>query len=126
LSITMDTHQTPTTEQWRRKATIELDPVTAASRRFLASISVNEATMLAAVDELHVATRDAAAWLMANPCPDPKLGTHVPWMLNTCAEIALTAQHAVIDPESDTEAVMGRLGHLLAVIDLHAQMLGTW
>lgn len=122
----MDTHQTPTTEQWRRRATIELDPVTAASRRFLASISVNEATMLAAVDELHVATRDAAAWLMANPCPDPKLGTHVPWMLNTCAEIALTAQRAVIDPQSDTEAVMGRLGHLLAVIDLHSQMLGTW
>jgi hypothetical protein len=122
----MDTHRTQTTEQWRSKATIELEPVSAASRRFLASIRVNEATMLAAVDELQVATRDAAAWLVANPCPDPKLGTHVPWMLNTCAEIALTAQCAVIDPRSDTEAVMGRLGDLLAVIDLHAQMLDAW
>jgi hypothetical protein len=122
----MHTEPNPTTAQWRTKATIELDPVTAASRRFLASVSVNEATMLAAVDELQAATRDAAAWLVANPCPDPKLGTHVPWMLNTCAEIALTAQRAVLDPGSDTEAVMGRLAHLLAVIDLHSQMLDAW
>ena len=100
--------------------------MTAASRRFVASITVNEATMLAAVDELQAATRDAAAWLVANPCPDPKLGTHVPGVLNTCAEIALTAQRAVVDPRSDTEAVMGRLGQLLAVIDLHSQMLDTW
>jgi hypothetical protein len=126
LSITMETERIPTAQQWRTKATVELDRVTVVGRRFSASTSVNEATMLAAADELQLATRDATAWLVANPCPDAKLGTHVAWMLKTCAEIALTAQRAVIDPSSDTEAVMGRLGHLLAVIDFHSEMLDAW
>ncbi len=126
LVITMDTERIPTAQQWRTKATVELDRVTVVGRRFSTSMNVNEATMVAAADELQLATRDATAWLLANPCPDTKLGTHVAWMLKTCGEIALTAQRAVIDPSTDTEAVMGRLGHLLAVIDFHAEMLDAW
>ncbi len=122
----MDTERIPTTRQWRTEATVELDRVTLVGRRFSASINVSEATTLAAADELQLATRDATAWLESNPCPDAKLGTHVAWMLKTCGEIARTAQRAVMDPSSDTEAVMGRLGHLLEVIDFHAEMLDAW
>ena len=47
-------------------------------------------------------------------------------MLSTCAEVALTAQRAITDPSSDAEAVIGRLGDLLAIIDFHSQILDDW
>ncbi len=98
----------------------------AAERRFSASVSVNEITMLAAADELEAATKDASVWMAANPCPNMKLGAHVAWMLSTCTEVALTAQRAVTGPFADVEGVMGRLGDLLAVIDFHSDTLDTW
>ncbi len=116
----------PTTLQWRLKVTTVLHRVTAAERRFAASLRVNEITMLAAADELEAATREAETWLAANPCPDLKLGAHISWMLNTCVEVALTAQRAITDPYTDTETVMSRLRDLLVTIDFHAQTLDTW
>jgi hypothetical protein len=125
--ITMDIERTPTAEQWRIRAMAELERVTAAERRFSASITMNsKVTMLAAADELQVATRDATGWGAANPCPDVKLGTHVAWMLTTCMEVAVTAQRALTDPSADPAAAMGRLGLLLAVIDFHSQTLDAW
>jgi hypothetical protein len=47
-------------------------------------------------------------------------------MLNTCAEVALSTQRAISDPAVDTDAVMGRIGTLLAVIDFHSQTLDAW
>ena len=121
-----DTQRISRAEHWRLSTTIELDRVTVIGRRFSESMGEDEAAMLAVADELQAATADATAWLEANPCPDVKLGTHVSWMQSTCAEIALTAQRAVIDPSGDTEAVTSRLGHLLSVIDFHLQMLDEW
>jgi hypothetical protein len=112
--------------QWRIRAMSTLHRVTAAERRFSASVRVNKVTMLAAADELEAATRDAKAWLAANPCPDRKFGAHVGWMLDTCVEVALTAQRAVTGPYADSDAVKARLGNLLAVIDFHAQTLDAW
>lgn len=100
--------------------------VTAAERRFSASIRVNTTTMLAAADELEAATRDASVWIKANPCPKAKLGAHVAWMLNTCTEVALTAQRAISGPFADVEAALGRLTDLLAVIDFHSETLDAW
>jgi hypothetical protein len=116
----------PNAREWLTRAMVVLERVTSAECRFSASLSINEVTMLAAADELEAATRDARAWMKSNPCPDVKLGTHVSWMLNTCAEVATTAERAVSDPETDTEAAMGRLGNLLAVIDFHSQTLDAW
>ena len=101
------------------KATAVLERVTGAENRFSVSLKANEVTMLAAADELQAATWDAKLWVAANACPDVELGGRVALMLNTCAEVALTAQRAIFDPSADTEAIIGRLGDLLAVIDLH-------
>jgi hypothetical protein len=116
----------PSTYRWRIQAMTVLQRVTAAERRFSASVHVNRITMLAAADELEAATGDARAWVVANPCPNPKLGAHIAWLLGTCTEVALTAQRAVAGPFADTELVMGRLGDLLAVIDFHSETLDAW
>jgi hypothetical protein len=116
----------PSAQDWLIKAATTLGRVTAAESRFSVSMSINEITMLAAADELEVATREATVWLGANVCPDLELGGRVALMLNTCAEVAHTAQRAITDPSADTEAVVGRLGDLLAIIDFHSQTLDTW
>jgi hypothetical protein len=116
----------PTEHEWRTKAMAVLQRVTAAERRFSASISVNRITVLAAADELQAATTDATRWLTANPCPDARLRAHVAWMLNTYADIALAAQHAVTDPTANTKAVMGRLRYLLTVFDFDSETLNVW
>lgn len=125
--MSMEQERTPTAQQWRISAMAELERVTTAERRFSASITLNNTVaMLAAADELQAAARDATVWRLANPCPDSKLGTHVAWMLTTCMEVAVTAQRALTDRRVDTEAAMGRLGLLLAVIDFHSQTLDAW
>jgi hypothetical protein len=123
-TITMDNQSTA--QHWLIKATAVLGRVTGAERRFSASISVNDVTMLAAADELEAATKEAKVWVAANSCPDLELGGRVALMLSTCAEVALTAQRAVTDPATETDLVIGRLGDLLAIIDFHSQTLNTW
>jgi hypothetical protein len=115
-----------TAPQWRIKATVALYPVTCAKNELSASLRVNEVTMLAAADDLAAATRDAKAWFAENACPDVVLWTRVSWMLNTCAEVALTAKWAVTDPSADTAGVIDRLGDLLAIIDIYSQPLDNW
>jgi hypothetical protein len=115
-----------TAQHWLIEASTVLRPVTSAESRFSASLKVNDVTMLAAADELGAATRDATAWIAAKTCPDFELGSRVALMLNTCAEVALTAQRAITDPSADTEAIIGRLGDLLEIIDFHSQTLEDW
>jgi hypothetical protein len=100
-----------------------LNRVTAAEERFCRSTSVNKITMLAAADELQSATTHATVWLTANPCPDVDLRERVAWMLNTCAEVAFTAQRAVTDPTTNTKAVMDRLRYLLTIFDFDSDSL---
>ena len=88
-TTTMD--REPTAQHWLIRATKALRRVTNAESRFSASLSVNEVTMLAAADELEAATREAAVWVGANPCPDPEVGGRVTLMLHTCTEVAVTA-----------------------------------
>ena len=111
---------------WRIKATAVLQRVAEAESRFSASMAVNEVAMLAAADELQVATWDATLWTTVNACSDLELGERVALMLNTCAELALTAQRVITDPSADTRATIGHLGDLLAVIDYQSQKLDAW
>jgi hypothetical protein len=111
--------------QWRYKSMAVLKRVTSAKRKLSASLNANEVDMLEAADELEAASRDAAAWMAANACPDVVLGTRVAWMLKTCTEAALISQSAVTDPSTDTELAMGRLEDLLAIIDIYSQTLGA-
>jgi hypothetical protein len=115
-----------TAQHWLVKATAALGRVKGAERRFSASLKANEVTMLAAADELQAATWDAKLWIAANACPDMELGGRVTLMLKTCAEVALTAQRAIFDPSADTEAVIGRLGDLLEIIDFQSKALDDW
>lgn len=123
-AIIMDREHTA--QHWLMRAMDPLQRVTNAERRFSASMSVNDVTMLAAADELEAATTDARVWAGANPCPDLELGGRVVLMLHTCTEVALTAQRAITDPVADVEAVIGRLGDLLTIIDFHSQTLDAW
>ncbi len=118
--------KTHTTQQWLLAAASDLRRVTSAESRFSAAMSVNHVTMLAAADELEAATREASAWMAGNPCPDPELGGRVELMLSTCAEVAATAERALCNPTADIEAVFGRLGDLLAIIDFHTETLDAW
>jgi len=115
-----------TAELWLIKAVPVLGRVTGAVGRFSASMRVNEVTMLAAADELEAATREATWWMVANACPGLDLGGRVTLMLNTCTELALTAQRAIAGPYADLQAAVGRLGDLLAIIDFHSQTLDVW
>jgi hypothetical protein len=115
----------PTPHLWLLRATGVLHRVTESEHRFSASITVNKSTMLAAADELQAATRDAMAWVTANPCPEQSLNDHVGRMLGACADVAASAQRAATDPGDETHA-MGRVGDLLALIDLHLRTLNHW
>jgi hypothetical protein len=115
-----------TAQNWLIKATAVLGRVTGAEGRFSASLKANEVSMLAAADELQAATWDAKLWMAANACPDVELAGRVALLLNTCSEAALTAQRAIFDPSADTEAVAGRLGDLLRIIDFQSQALDDW
>ncbi len=112
--------------EWRLKAMTVLYRVTAAERRFSASLRLNEVTILAAADELEAATRDALAWISSNQCPDARLGAHISGMLGTCAEVAATAEHAIAENPGDTAAVLGRLGDLMRVIDIDWEACDPW
>ncbi len=79
--------------------------------------------MLSAADELQVATWDATLWTAVNACPDVELGERIALMLNTYAEVAITAQRAITDPSADSEATIGRIGDLLAVVGDQSQTL---
>jgi hypothetical protein len=114
------------TQQWLLKAAADLRRVTSAETRFSAAMSMNHVTMLAAADELEAATREAMAWMRGNPCPDREVGGRVGLMLTTCAEVAATAERALTDSSIDIEAVFGRLGDLLAIIDFHSETLKAW
>jgi len=113
------------TAEWSIRATSVLEPVTCAKRRLSASLSVNEFAMSLAADELEAAAREATAWMAANKCPDVVLGTRIAWMLNTCDEVVLNAQLAIAKHSADIEAVIGRLGDLLAIIDIYSQTLNA-
>ena len=112
-----------TAEHWLIKAATVLQRVTGAESRFSASMRLNEIAMLAAADELEAAAREATSWMVGNRCPDSELGGRVALMLNTCTEVALTAQRAIAGPYAGLDAVSGRLGDLLAVIGLQLQTL---
>ena len=112
----------PATQHWLIKATAFLRQL--RRRESVLSVDDGERSQdLAAADELQVATWDATLWMTVNACPDVECGRRVALMLNTYAEVALTAQRAIADPSADTEAVIGRLSHLLAVIDFQSQTL---
>jgi hypothetical protein len=115
-----------TAQHWLIKASTVLRRVKGAERRFSVSLRVSEVTVLAAADELGAATRDALSWMAANTCPDLELGSRVALMLSTCTEVTVTAQRAITDPWADTEAVIRRLGDLLAIIDFHSRALDDW
>lgn len=116
----------PCAQHWLIEAAATLRRVTNAKSRFSAAMNVNKVSMLAGADELEAATRDAMVWVMENPCPDVGLDSRVALMLNTSADVALTARRALVHPSGDIEKVFARLAHLLAIIDFHSQTLGAW
>ncbi len=116
----------PNVKHWIIKAAPVLQRVSKAKTRFSAAIGVNQVTILAAADELEAATMEAMVWMMENHCSDVRLDSHVSLMLNSCAEVAQTAKRAITHPSGDLEAVLGRLGGLLGMVDFGSQSLDVW
>jgi hypothetical protein len=114
---------TPSDQHWIIRSTPVFRRVTNAKTRFAAAMNLNRVTMLAAADELHAATIEAMVWVMDNHCLDVRLDSRVVLMLNSCAEVAQTARRAIVHPSGDPEAVLERLGHLLAIVDFRPQSL---
>jgi len=90
------------------------------------SLNMNEVAILAAADELAAASRDAKTWVAANACPDSALGSRVALLLDARTAAALIAERAVTGHIVDAEAAFGRIGSLLAIIDVTSQMLEVW
>ncbi len=115
-----------TAQHWLLRSAPVFGRVASARRRFSASLGVHEVPILAAADELEVATREARAWMEANLCPDRVLGSHAMRLLNTCAEVVRVAQRAITDSAIESQTVLGRLAGLLAVINIQAAELDDW
>ncbi len=122
----MELGQKTSVSRWRIRAIVVLQPVMTAQRRFSESMRVNKVTMLAAADELDAATKDGAAWLATNPCPNAKLEAHVSWLLNACTEVALAAQRSVTGPFAGTQVDPDRLRDLVTAIDFHSETFDAW
>lgn len=115
-----------TAQHWLLRSSAVFARVTSAQSRFSASLGMHGAPILAAADELEVATRDARAWMRANLCPDRDLASQAKLMLNTCAEVAHFAERAIIDGSIEPRTILGRLSGLLAVINVQARELDDW
>jgi hypothetical protein len=111
---------------WRIKATVNLGRVNDARRRFAASLTINLVAIVAAADELAMASRDAMSWAAANPCPEPGLGERVSLMVSTCADVALMAHRTILDPSADAQDGFRRIRDLLAIIDFTSETLDSW
>jgi hypothetical protein len=115
------------TEQWRSRALLEMNRMRGACRRYSEAITLRDrSAKLTAANELEAATKDADAWLSAHPCSDAKLEAHFEGMLNTSALVALIAQRTVTDPPANIGIPMGRVGRLLAEIEIDGYVLEGW
>jgi sensor domain CHASE-containing protein len=120
----MDTD--PTAQfQWRYKSVAVFERVPGAKSQLSPSLKMKVATMLAAADELGAAPGMRRHGWRRTSARILVLGTRVAWMLKTCAEVAPDAQLAIAEPFADTEAVIGRLGILRAIIDLYSQTMNA-
>jgi hypothetical protein len=98
-----------------------------ACRRYSEAITLRDGSAkLAAANELEAVTKDADAWLSAHPCSDARLEAYIEGMLNTSALVALIAQRALTDPPTNIGTPMGRIGRLLAEIDIDGHLLEGW
>ena len=115
------------TEQWRCRALFEMNRMRSACRRYSEAITLRDGSAkLAAANELEAVTKDADAWLSAHLCSEAKLEVHIERMLNASALVALIAQRAVTDPPANIGTAMGRIGRLLAEIDIDWHLLEGW
>lgn len=115
-----------TAEAWRARSRTVFEFVRLSERQLSSSLHFNAVSTLAAADQLSAATRVALAWVRANPCPDPEMGSQTVRMLRNCAEVALTAQRVASDPTSNTRAARSRLENLAAVVQVDVQTLEHW
>jgi hypothetical protein len=100
--------------------------VSAAATRLSAAMQISSLTTLAAADELRAATSDATAWYARNPCPHRVLGRLVAGNLQTCAEVAVSAQPVATDEASLGSAALRRLRSLLEVLAAQSEIFETW
>jgi hypothetical protein len=115
-----------TQNQWRIRATPDMYRVAAAASRLSVSMRVNGTTTLAAADELQAASKAATTWFAANPCPDRMLGSFFAGILNSCDEIALAAQRAATEHDTERTETWRRLGRLLALVGAQSRTFETW
>jgi hypothetical protein len=115
------------TEQWRFRALFEMNRMRGACRRYSESITLRDrSAKLTAANELEAVTKTVDAWLSTHPCPDARLEAHLEGMLHTSARVALIARRTLSDQPANIGTPMGRIGRLLAEIEIDGHFLEGW
>jgi len=112
--------------QWHARALADVERVRTAESRLVGALGAGETAVLAAADEVEVATRDAMAWLRSNPMADPALAARVRRMEKAYAALERAAHELAAYPGLEPIEARGRLRDLISVVDFQSEKLSPW
>jgi len=116
----------PTLMQWRSQVMGDLERVRTAESRLASSMGGGRAAVLAAAEELGVATREAMMWLAENPRRDPSLSAKVARVLKAYTALERAAHEIAAYPDLEPQQARNRLRDLISVVDFQSQKLNAW
>ena len=116
----------PTPMQWHARALADVERVRTAESRLDRALGAGETAVLAAADEVEVATRDAIVWLASNPVADPALAARVQRMGKAYAALERAAQELAAYPALEPVEARARLRDLISVVDFQSEKLSPW
>lgn len=116
----------PTPMQWHARALADVERVRTAESRLDRALGSGETAVLAAADEVEVATRDAMVWLASNPMADPALAARVQRMGRAYAALERAAHELAAYPALEPVEARARLRDLISVVDLQSEKLSPW
>jgi len=116
----------PTPMQWHARALADLERVRTAENRLVGAMGAGETAVRAAADEVRVATRDAVAWLVANPMADPALAARVQRMGKAYEALDRGARELAAYPGLEPTEARDRMRDLMSVVDFQSEKLNPW
>jgi hypothetical protein len=109
---------------WYDRSTVEWNLMRVAELRFHEATSTGpEGNILAASDELGMVTRDARAFAIADPCPDPVSRENFLGMIEVWSEVVGLVQTIAADPETYEDGGESRLNALHARMNAHEETI---
>jgi hypothetical protein len=112
--------------QWHSRALADVERVRTAESRLVSALGAGETAVVAAADEVEVATRDAMAWLVDNPVSDSVLAARVARMVKAYAALEGAAREMALYPRLEPREARARLSGLISVVDHQSEKLNPW